>query len=53
MSDEVLLSIQYFTDPSMRERDPAKAINVLYDLIARQDKQIMDLKKRIEALEGK
>ena len=46
-------SIKYFTDPQMRERDPVKAVQVLYDLVERMDGQIQDFRQRLDHLEAK
>jgi hypothetical protein len=53
MSTPPKLSIKYFTDPQMRAKEPAKAINVLYDLIEKLDGEINDLRARVEHLEDK
>jgi hypothetical protein len=53
MAKKEMLSIMYWTAPEKRERDPAKAINVLYDLVQQLAEENADLQKRIEKLEGK
>jgi hypothetical protein len=51
MAEKVKLNIRYLTDPSMREKEPAKAVAVLYGIVEGLDDEIQDLKKRLKALE--
>ncbi len=51
MTDKHEVSIKYFTDPLNRELEPAKAVQVLYDLVEKLDGDIQDLRARIKHLE--
>jgi hypothetical protein len=53
MAKRELLSIMYWTAPEKRERDPAKAINVLYDLVQQLAEEKAGLEKWVEKLESK
>jgi hypothetical protein len=50
---KVKLSIMYYTAPQMQERDPAKAVKVLYSLVQELAEEAAELTKRVAKLEDK